>query len=46
MSPTKYAFSFNDRWVLENACEERGYAYLCILSPEMQNAFAFAFAFA
>jgi hypothetical protein len=36
VSPTKYAFSLNDRWVLVNACEERGCAYLRILSPEMQ----------
>jgi hypothetical protein len=35
-----YAFSFSDRWILENAYEERGYAYLHILSLEMQNAFA------
>jgi hypothetical protein len=36
-----YVFSFNDRWVLENVCEERGCSYLCILSPEMQNIFVF-----
>jgi hypothetical protein len=30
MSLTGYAFSFNDRWVLENTCEKRGYTYLRI----------------
>jgi hypothetical protein len=38
MSPIEYAFTFNDRRVLENICKERGYVYLHILSPEMQNA--------
>jgi hypothetical protein len=38
----KYAFPFNDRWILENICEERGYTYLRILYPKMQNAFVFA----
>jgi hypothetical protein len=28
--------------LLENTCEGRGYAYLRIISLEMQNAFAFA----
>jgi hypothetical protein len=35
VSSTEYAFYFNDRWVLENACEERGYVYLRILSCEI-----------
>jgi hypothetical protein len=28
-------YFFNDRCVLENIYEERGYTYLCILSPEI-----------
>jgi hypothetical protein len=35
MSLIGYVFSFNDRWVLKNAYEEREYAYLCIISPEI-----------
>jgi hypothetical protein len=26
---------FNDRWILENTYEKRGYAYLRIISPEI-----------
>jgi hypothetical protein len=35
MSSIEYVFSFNDWCALENAYEERGYAYLHIISPEM-----------
>jgi hypothetical protein len=31
----KYVFSFNDKWILENTCEERVYVYLRIISTEM-----------
>jgi hypothetical protein len=41
VSLTGYVFSFNDMWNIENACEKRGYAYLYILSPKMQNALTF-----
>jgi hypothetical protein len=44
-SCTQYVYSERlcTRYIpLENTCEERGYVYLCILSPEMQNAFVFA----
>jgi hypothetical protein len=41
MSLIKYAFSFNDKLITGNAYEERGYVYLCIISPEMQNVFVF-----
>jgi hypothetical protein len=41
MSLTYYTFSFNDSRVLDNAREETRYAYLRIISPKIENTFAF-----